>query len=123
VVGGALSNGGNIYRLTGQGWSERSHGQAVSRRQRSRSLSQGAAICALEHLGLLDESQLQPHLGRTLAPDPPATKTYARQLTKQENLYRLLTAEQGPGPHPPTQQLADNTSSTRTAGGGLEGGP
>jgi gluconokinase len=58
--------------------------------------ARGAAICALEHLGLLGESQLQPHLGRTIAPDPLATETYARQLTKQENLYHLLIAEQQP---------------------------
>lgn len=69
--------------------------------------ARGAAICALEHLGLLDKYQPEPQVGRTLAPDPLATETYGRQLTKQENLYRLLIAEQGSGSHPLTQLLAE----------------
>jgi gluconokinase len=70
-------------------------GKPVSAGKDREASARGAAICALEHLCLLDGDRLRPRVGRTFAPDPAATEIYARQLTKQENLYRLLIAEQG----------------------------
>jgi gluconokinase len=72
--------------------------------------ARGAAICALEHLGLLESDLLQPHVGRTFAPDPLASEAYAGQLTKQESLYRLLIAEQGLEARPLTEPLAEQAA-------------
>jgi gluconokinase len=81
-------------------------GKPVAAGKNPEASARGAAICALDHLGLLDKDLLQPEVGQTLAPHPPATETYARQLRKQENLYRLLIAEQGLDSRPLADLLA-----------------
>jgi glycerol kinase len=53
---------------------------------------------------------LPPDLAQTFAPQPPATETYARQLRKQENLYRLLIEEQGLDSRPLTELLAEQAA-------------
>jgi sugar (pentulose or hexulose) kinase len=70
-------------------------GKPVSAGKDREASARVAAIRALEHLGLLDGDELRPQVERTFAPDPPATEVYARQLTKQEGLYRLLIAGHG----------------------------
>lgn len=72
--------------------------------------ARGAAVCALEQLGLLDGDRLKPQVGQTFAPDAATTETYSRQLAKQENLYRLLIAEQGLEVGPLPELLAEQAA-------------
>jgi gluconokinase len=64
--------------------------------------ARGAAVMALEHLGLLALERLRPSLGRSFTPVPDATRLYRRQLAKQEALYRLLVEERALDPRPPS---------------------
>jgi gluconokinase len=89
-------------------------GKPVAASKDREASARGAAIRALEQRGLLQGDQLQPHVGRTFAPDPPATETYARQLARQENLYRLLIAEQGLEARPLPELLAEQASAHLT---------
>lgn len=72
--------------------------------------ARGAAVCALEQLGLLDGDRLKPQVGQTFAPDAATTETYSRQLAKQENLYRLLIAQQGLETRPLPELLAEQAA-------------
>jgi gluconokinase len=63
--------------------------------------ARGAAVMALEHLGLLAVERLRPSLGRSFAPVSAATRLYQRQLAKQEALYRLLVKDRALDLPPP----------------------
>jgi gluconokinase len=52
--------------------------------------SRGAAIFALEALGLASTQELDPGEGRKFTPNPSATKAYAKAMERQEALYRAL---------------------------------
>ncbi len=60
--------------------------------------ARGAALRALEHLGLLDAERLRPSVGRRLTPVPSATERYRQELTRQEALYRSLVTERALDP-------------------------
>jgi gluconokinase len=52
--------------------------------------SRGAAIFALEALGLAKAEHLDPGTGRTFTPNPIATKAYRKAQARQEALYKAL---------------------------------
>ena len=52
--------------------------------------SRGAAVFALESLGLAKAEHLDPGEGRTFTPDPTATKAYRKAEQRQEALYKAL---------------------------------
>jgi gluconokinase len=52
--------------------------------------SRGAAIFALESLGLAKAERLAVGTGRAFAPDPAATKAYKKAEQRQEALYEAL---------------------------------
>ncbi len=53
----------------------------------------GAALFAIESLGLGDPAKLQPRLGRVLRPVASATRAYRRAALRQEALYRVLITD------------------------------
>jgi gluconokinase len=52
--------------------------------------SRGAAIFALEALGLASAEQLEPGEGRKFTPNPAATAAYKKAEKRQEALYEAL---------------------------------
>jgi gluconokinase len=56
--------------------------------------SRGAAIFALEALGVARAGGLDPGEGRIYKPDPPATRAYHRAQLRQEALYAALIPHQ-----------------------------
>jgi gluconokinase len=52
--------------------------------------SRGAAIFALESLGMAKAERLAVGTGRAFAPDPAATKAYKKAEQRQEALYKAL---------------------------------
>jgi gluconokinase len=52
--------------------------------------SRGAAILALEHLGLASAERLDPGVSRTFTPQPGAEGVYRHAVEKREALYRAL---------------------------------
>jgi gluconokinase len=73
-------------------------GKPLAADQGREASARGAAIRALEHLGLLQVERLRPRMGRRLMPDPSATERYRRELTRQEALYRTLVTERALDP-------------------------
>jgi sugar (pentulose or hexulose) kinase len=68
-------------------------GRPVAAERGREASARGAAIRALELLGLIDGDRLRPSLGRRFVPVPGAGELYRRQLVRQERLYRLLVTE------------------------------
>jgi len=52
--------------------------------------SRGAAVFALEVLGLAKAEQLGAKEGHTFTPDPAATRAYRKAQARQEALYKAL---------------------------------
>ena len=52
--------------------------------------SRGAAIFALEALGVAQAQHLEPGTGRKFTPEPQATKAYKKAEQRQEALYTAL---------------------------------
>ena len=52
--------------------------------------SRGAALFALESLGLAQPRHLDPGSGRTFKPNPAATRAYKKAAQRQEALYKAL---------------------------------
>ena len=57
--------------------------------------SRGAAVFAIESLGLGDAAKLHPGLGRVFTPHPAATKAYRKAEKRQEDLYAALITSPG----------------------------
>ena len=109
-----VASGGGLASATWTQIMADAIGKPVASGRDREASARGAAIRALEHLGLLDGDQLQPHGGRIFTPDAAASETYARQLTKQENLYRLLIAEQSLEPRPLNELLTQQATAHLT---------
>jgi gluconokinase len=62
--------------------------------------SRGAAVFALETLGLAKAEHLDPGEGRTFTPSPAATKAYKKAEQRQEALYNTLIDKEGGGYSP-----------------------
>lgn len=70
-------------------------GKPVAASKAGEASSRGAAILALEQVGLLDGDRLEAEVGRTYEPDVTAQATYASLAERQRQLYRFLIAERG----------------------------
>ncbi|TMD53738.1 MAG: carbohydrate kinase [Chloroflexi bacterium] len=68
-------------------------GKPVAESKAKEASARGAAILALEHLGLVDGDRLKSEVGRTYRPDLAAHGAYTLQTARQEELYRLLVKE------------------------------
>jgi gluconokinase len=65
-------------------------GKSVAASRAREASSRGAAIFALEQLGLLDGDRLAPVVGRTYRPDPRTQEAYLQEKARQEALYDVL---------------------------------
>ena len=68
-------------------------GRRISVGAASEASSRGAAIRALEGLGLARAEDLVEPVGRTFEPRADATRAYRSEMRRQEALYRVLIAE------------------------------
>jgi gluconokinase len=69
-------------------------GRPIQASRAKEASSRGAALLALETLGLLDAADIDPGASRVYAPNPDANRAYARNLERQELLYRALVTDQ-----------------------------
>ena len=72
-------------------------GRPVAQGRAVEASSHGAALFAIESLGLGDPAKLQPPLGPVLRPVPSATRAYRRAALHQEALYRALIIDRVAG--------------------------
>ena len=70
-------------------------GKPVAASRAGEASSRGAAILALEHLGVVDGDRLKAEVSRTYEPNPAARGTYRRLAQRQRRLYEFLVAERG----------------------------
>ena len=68
-------------------------GKPVAASRSREASSRGAALLALEHIGVLDGDRVKPDVGRIYEPDPSVAKAYAEETRRQERLYELLVAK------------------------------
>jgi gluconokinase len=68
-------------------------GKPVAASRAREASSRGAALLALEHIGVLDGDRVKPDVGRIYEPDPSVAKAYAEETRRQERLYELLVAK------------------------------
>ena len=65
-------------------------GRPVAAGKPKEASSRGAAVYAIERLGLGDPASLDPGVGRVFMPQPAATRAYRKSEARQERLYDAL---------------------------------
>lgn len=73
-------------------------GRPVAAGKAMEASSRGAAVFALEWLGLAEPANLDPGVGRVFKPRPAFAGTYKAIEARQENLYRALIGDRILGP-------------------------
>jgi gluconokinase len=68
-------------------------GRPVAEGKPKEASSRGAAVFAIERLGLGDAGKLDPGVGRIFVPRPAATRAYRKASTRQDALYRALITD------------------------------
>lgn len=76
-------------------------GETITRAEESEASSRGAALLALESVGLLENLEMAPaRLGRSFVPDPSRHARYREMRMQQEELYGRIFASTASPPAP-----------------------